>query len=240
MWYFINHLISPKKFLRLATISSPWLLSFFVLSLGYGLIAGFLLAPSDYLQGDAYRIIYLHVPAAFLSLTIYVIMAVAAFCGLIWQLNMAYLVMRESAVIGAAFTLLALVTGSLWGKPMWGTWWIWDARLTSELLLLFLYLGFLLLQSALKGRSQANKVLALIVLVGCLDIPIIHYSVYWWNTLHQGASIRLFAESSIDTRMLYPLFSMVLAFFIYYGYILFLRLRIRLLAMRERAIRDAR
>lgn len=232
MWYFINQLISPKKFIPLATILSPWLMGLFLITFSYGLVAGFILAPSDYLQGEAYRIIYLHVPAAFLSLTIYAIMAVAAFCGMIWRLNMAYLVMRESAPIGAAFTLLALITGSLWGKPMWGTWWLWDARLTSELILLFLYLGFLLFQSALVGRHNADKILSLIVLVGFLDIPIIHYSVYWWNTLHQGATIRLFAASSIDSRMLYPLLSMVLAFFIYYGYILFLRLRVKLLLIK--------
>lgn len=233
MRYFINQLISPSKFFRWAEILSPWLMLLFIITLSYGLVAGFIMAPSDYLQGDAYRIIYIHVPAAFLSLTVYAIMAVAAFCGMIWQLNMAYLVMRESAPIGAAFTLLALITGSLWGKPMWGTWWLWDARLTSELLLLFLYLGFLLLQSALEGRTQANKILSLVTLVGFLDIPIIHYSVYWWHTLHQGATIRLLGTSSIDSQMLYPLLSMVLAFFIYYGFILFLRLRVKLLTLRN-------
>lgn len=229
MWRFINHLISPKKFFRLATQLSPWLACAFFVALSYGLVAGFILAPSDYLQGEAYRIIYLHVPAAFLSLAIYAIMASAAFCGMIFRLNMAYLVMRESAPIGAAFTLLALITGSLWGKPMWGTWWIWDARLTSELILLFLYLSFLLFASALKRRPQADKLLSLIALVGFLDLPIIHYSVYWWNTLHQGATIRLFATSSIDAQMLYPLLSMIVAFFLYYGYVLFLRLRVVLL-----------
>ena len=231
MWFLVNQLISPKKCLHFVTRVSPWLFFLFLLTITYGFVAGFLLAPSDYLQGDAYRIIYIHVPAAFLSLFVYGVMAIAAFCGLSWRLNMAFLVMRESAVIGANFTFLALITGSLWGKPMWGTWWLWDARLTSELILFFLYVGFLLLQSALVRQREADKLLAIVTLVGFLDIPIIHYSVTWWNTLHQGPTVRLFAKSSIDVQMLYPLLAMIAAFVLYYGYILFLRLRVQLLEM---------
>jgi heme exporter protein C len=140
-------------------------------------------------------------------------------------------VIKHSALIGAGFTLLALITGSLWGKPMWGTWWIWDARLTSELILLFLYLGIMLFQSAIAQKRQGEKATAILVLVGFVDIPIIHYSVYWWNTLHQGATLKLFAPSAIHTSMLYPLLAMVAAFLFYYAIVLFLNLRYDLTAV---------
>src|SRR3990167_2972868 len=147
MWFLIKNLAAPKKFLHLAEKLSPWLLTLLFASLTYGLIGGLFYAPADYLQGDGFRIIYVHAPCAFLSLFIYAMMAISAVVGFIWQMKMAFLVIRHSAPIGACFTFLALVTGSLWGKPMWGTWWVWDARLTSELILLFLYLGIVLFQS---------------------------------------------------------------------------------------------
>jgi len=224
MWHLINHLVSPRKFFNLSNKIRPWLIALFIASFSYGIIGGLLIAPADYLQGDGFRIIYVHAPSAFLSLFIFAIMAGAAICGLVFHLKLAFLVIRHSASIGAIFTLLALITGSLWGKPMWGTYWIWDARLTSELILLFLYLGILLLQSALAQKQTGERAIAILILVGFIDIPIIHYSVYWWNTLHQGATLKLFSPSAIDASMLYPLLSMIIAFLAYYCIVLFMRM----------------
>jgi heme exporter protein C len=228
MWYLFNHLVSPKRFFQFANNMRPWLTLLFFLSFSYGLIGGLIFAPADYLQGDGFRIIYVHVPAAFLSLLIYGIMAGAAILGMTFRLKMAFSVIRHSAPIGAGFTLLALLTGSLWGKPMWGTWWIWDARLTSELILLFLYIGILLFQSAISQKKSGDKALAILILVGVIDIPIIHYSVYWWNTLHQGATLSVFTPSKIASSMLYPLIAMIIAFLTYYTLVLFLRINIEL------------
>lgn len=224
MWFLINHLISPKKFASLAKTLMPWLTGLFLLTFSYGLIGGLVFSPADYVQGDGFRILYVHAPCAFLSLFIYAVMAGAAIFGLVWRIRLAFHVMRHSASIGAGFTLLALITGSLWGKPMWGTWWIWDARLTSELILLFLYIGIMLFQSAMAQKQQGDRITAILVLVGFVDLPIIHYSVYWWNTLHQGATLKLFAPSTIDSSMLYPLLSMIAAFLLYYAIVLFMRL----------------
>lgn len=221
----INTFISPKKFFRVSRWLRPWLMCFFIMSLAAGLIGGLVLAPADAIQGDGFRIIYIHAPAAFLSLFIYAVMAGAAFSTLVWRLTLAPWVMKESASLGATFTALALITGSLWGKPMWGTWWLWDARLTSELVLFFLYAGYLLLQSALADRRNHERALAILVLVGSIDLPIIHYSVVWWNTLHQGATLNLFSHSSIAPRMKQPLLCMMLAFFLYYCLVLFKRLQ---------------
>lgn len=231
MWLLLNQLVSPKKFFRLSTNLFPWLIVAFVLLLTYGMIGGLVLAPADYIQGDGFRIIYVHVPCAFLSLFIYAVMAVAAVFSLVWRIKLAALVIRHSATIGALFTLLALITGSIWGKPMWGTWWIWDARLTSELILFFLYMGIIFFQSAIAEKPQGERALAILVLVGFVDIPIIHYSVYWWNTLHQGATLKLTSPSAIDTSMLYPLLAMIGAFLLYYAIVLFLRLRYELIAV---------
>jgi heme exporter protein C len=233
MWSFINSLLSPKKFFNLSNKILPWLTAFFILSLGYGLVGGLVFAPADYLQGDGFRIIYVHAPCAFLSLFIYTVMAMAAIAALVFRLKLAFLVIRHSAPIGAGFTLLALITGSLWGKPMWGTWWIWDARLTSELILLFLYIGTLLFQSALSQKRSGERAIAILILVGFIDIPIIHYSVYWWNTLHQGATLKLFARPAMDTSMLYPLLAMITAFLSYYAIVLFLRMSYELTAIHD-------
>lgn len=225
LWSILDRLISPKKFFSFINHLLPWLTVLFFITFSYGLIGGLFLAPADYLQGEGFRIIYVHVPCAFLSLFIYLVMASAAFAGLVWRLKLAFLVIKHSITLGAGFTFLALLTGSLWGKPMWGTWWIWDARLTSELILLFLYLGLLLFQSAIAQKQSGDRMVAILVLVGFIDIPIIHYSVYWWNTLHQGATLKFFAPSAIDTSMLYPLLAMISAFLLYYAIILFLRIR---------------
>lgn len=233
MWFLINRLVSPKKFFHLSNKILPWLSFFFLLFFSYGLIGGLVLAPADYLQGDGFRIIYVHAPCAFLSLFIYAIMAGAAFCGLVFRIRLAFMVIRHSASLGAVFTFLALLTGSLWGKPMWGTWWIWDARLTSELILLFLYIGIILFQSAIAKKRSGERAVAILILVGFLDIPIIHYSVNWWNTLHQGATLKVFAPSAIDASMQYPLLAMIVAFLLYYAMVLFLRMGHELVAIEE-------
>lgn len=231
MWHKITSLISPKIFYQFAGFLLPWLTALFLLTFSYGLIGGLIFAPADYQQGDGFRIIYVHVPCAFLSLFIYAVMAGAAFTELVWRIKMSALVIKHSAPIGAGFTFLALLTGSLWGKPMWGTWWIWDARLTSELILLFLYLGIILFQSAASQKRAGSRAVAILILVGFVDLPIIHYSVYWWNTLHQGSTLRLLSPSAIDNSMLYPLLAMITAFTLYYGIVLFMRLRYELTAV---------
>lgn len=228
MWHYINQIASPKKFYQLSNKLLPWLIALFTATVIYGIVGGLVYAPADYLQGDGFRIIYVHVPAAFLSLFIYAVMAGAAFSAIVWRITLAYSVIRHSAPIGATFTLIALITGSLWGKPMWGTWWIWDARLTSELILLFLYVGIMLFQSAISQKHSGGRALAILILVGAVDLPIIHYSVYWWNTLHQGATLKLFSPSAIDLSMLYPLLSMLIAFMSYYTIVLFQRMRYEL------------
>ncbi len=225
MWSFFHRLIAPKNFYRFSGQLMPWLAVSFVLTLIYGLWGGLVQAPADYLQGDGFRIIYVHAPAAFLSLAIYAAMAIAAFIGIVWRIKLAFLFIKHSATIGATFTLIALITGSLWGKPMWGTWWIWDARLTSELILFFIYLGTILFQQASMQKRNGERALAILVLVGFLDIPIIHYSVYWWNTLHQGATLKLTAPSAIDSSMMYPLLAMMVAFFCYFAMVVTMKMR---------------
>jgi heme exporter protein C len=195
----------------------------------WGLYGGLVQAPADYQQSDAFRIIYVHVPAAWMSLFIYVMMAIAGAIGIIWHVKMAEIVCVSSAPIGAMFTFLALATGSLWGKPMWGTWWVWDARLTSELILLFLYFGVMALYSAIEDKRMAARAVAILALVGLVNIPIIHYSVEWWNTLHQGPTVTKFDKPSMDTSMLIPLLVMAVAFKVYYFIALLLRMRVEIL-----------
>jgi heme exporter protein C len=183
-----------------------------LLLLGLGMSWGLAFAPADYQQGNGFRIIYVHVPAAAFSMGVYVAMAGAGAIGLIWRIKVAAMVARSCAPVGAAFTFLALATGSLWGKPMWGTWWVWDARLTSELILLFLYLGYLGLQEAIDDWDTATRAGAVLALVGLVNIPIIHYSVEWWYTLHQGATLFKLGRPSITPAMLRPLLVMMAAY----------------------------
>ena len=194
-----------------------------------GLYGGLVMAPADYQQGDSFRIIYIHVPAAWMSLFVYMVMAISGGIGLIWRIKLAEIIARSSAPIGASFTLLALVTGSIWGKPMWGTWWVWDARLTSELILLFLYLGYIALQSAFDDRRVAARAGAILALVGIVNIPIIHYSVEWWSTLHQGPTISKFDSPSISMSMLIPLLLMTVGFKLFFATTLLIRARSEIL-----------
>jgi heme exporter protein C len=233
MFLWFHKLGSPPHFYRIAGKWTPWLGGLFLILLVAGLYGGLVLAPPDYQQGESYRIIFIHVPAAWMSLFIYVTMA---FCGvviIVWRMKLAEVVLISSASIGASFTFLALVTGSLWGKPMWGTWWVWDARLTSELILLFLYLGVIGLHGAIEDKRVASRAVAILAIVGVVNIPIIHYSVEWWNSLHQGPTVTKFDKPSIHWSMLIPLLLMALAFQVYYVLALFQSCRVELLR-RER------
>lgn len=213
---FFHKTASPPYFYALADRFIPWLSWIFVLLLLAGLYGGLVLAPSDYQQGDSYRIIYIHVPAAWMSLFIYVLMAVMGAIALIWRMKLAEVMLIGSAPIGAGFTFIALVTGSLWGKPMWGTWWVWDARLTFELILLFQYLGVISLYGAVEDKRAAARFVSILALVGVVNVPIIHYSVEWWSTLHQGPTVTKMDKPSIHISMLVPLLLMALAFKFYY------------------------
>ncbi len=224
-----NQYASPQNFYNLSARLTPWFTWACIILLIAGLYAGLVLAPADYQQGDSFRIIYIHVPSAWMSLFVYVVMAVAGGIGLIWHVKIADVIARSSAALGASFTFLALATGSLWGKPMWGTWWVWDARLTSELILLFLYLGYIALQSAFDDRRVAARAGAILALVGLVNIPIIHFSVEWWSTLHQGPTITKFDAPSIHMSMLIPLLLMALAFKAFFISVLLIRARSEIL-----------
>ncbi len=233
MWTFLQQLSSPPYFYQLAGRLIPWLawpcLAFLISGLYYGLWV----APIDYQQGHSYRIMFVHVPAAWMSLFIYMVMAISGGIALIWHMKLAEVIAASSAPIGASFTFLALATGALWGKPMWGTWWAWDARLTSELILLFLYLGIIALNSAIEDKRTASRASAVLGLVGIINIPIIHYSVIWWNSLHQPPSITKFGAPSIHLSMLIPLLLMAVAFKFYYATVVLMRARCEILE-RER------
>lgn len=229
MMKFFYQLISPKFFYRYSEIALPWITAACLACLGYGLIAGLLFAPTDYQQGDGFRIIYVHVPSAFLSLSVYMVMASCAAIGLIWRVKLYFWLAKAAAPIGASFTFLALVTGAIWGKPMWGTWWVWDARLTSELVLLFLYLGFMSLNASIENPDRANKASGLLAIIGVINIPIIHFSVQWWNTLHQGATLSKFAKPSIHPDMLWPLLAMIAGFFLYFVAVLLLKTKTQII-----------
>ncbi len=233
MWQWFHRLGSPPHFYRLSGAMIPWLgWCCLGLMLG-GLYGGLVSAPPDYQQGESYRIIFIHVPSAWMSLFFYLVMAGAGAVGLIWRMKLADVIVASAAPIGAAFTFLALVTGSIWGKPMWGTWWVWDARLTSELILLFLYLGVISLRAAIEDPRSAGRACAVLALVGVVNIPIIHYSVEWWNTLHQGPTVTRFDAPAIHMSMLVPLLIMALAFKLYFLTNLLMRARCELLE-RER------
>ena len=220
---------SLMHFHALACKISPWLFALAALLLVTGLIDGLIIAPRDYQQGESFRIIYVHVPSAWLSMFVYLLIASAGAASLIWKVKLGDVIARAAAPLGASFTALALVTGSLWGKPMWGTWWVWDARLTSELLLLFLYLGYLALQSAIEDRRAGARAGAVLAIVGVVNIPIIHYSVEWWATLHQPATVTKLGAPSMATSMLIPLLIMTLAYQCLFFAILMVRTRCEIL-----------
>jgi len=232
-WTWFHRLASPPHVYRLATRFAPWLYAGAALCIAYGLVAGLFLAPQDYQQGDAFRIIYVHAPSAWLSLSAYTTMALAGAVALVWRIKIGYAVAAACAPIGASFTIGALITGSLWGRPMWGTYWAWDPRLTSELILLFLYFGVMSLRQAFDDPARGDRAAAVLGLVGVVNVPIIHYSVQWWNSLHQGATLAKWAKPSMPGSMLIPLLSVLLGFMLFFGAVLCTRLRAEVL-VRER------
>ena len=232
---FLKRLGAPQTFYRWSGALIPWLAGLTVLALLIGLYGGLILAPADYQQGESYRIIFIHVPAAWLSLFAYIVMAISAVLALIWRIKVAEIMVTMAAPLGASFTAIALATGMLWGKPMWGTYWVWDARLTSELLLLLIYLGIMALDSSITERRQASRACSLLALVGLVNIPIIHYSVVWWNTLHQGPILSDPTAPTVHTSMLIPLLVMAVAFKLYFITLLFLKTRSELLHRERQA-----
>jgi len=241
MWTWFYQLASPPHVYRMAARLSGGFLAAALVLIAYGTIAGLVFAPPDYQQGDAFRIVYVHAPAAWLSLNAYVVMAVAGAIGLIWRIKVAHAVSAASAPIGASFTLLALVTGSLWGRPMWGTFWAWDPRLTSELILLFLYVGVMSLRSAFEDAARGDRAAALLAIVGVVNVPIIHFSVVWWNSLHQGATVARFGKPAMVPSMLWPLLAMLAGFLCFYLAVLCMRVRGEVLRreLRARWVREA-
>ena len=235
MMQFIHKYGSPKYFYQWSKGWQRWLTVITLLLLGFGLYQGFFVAPTDYQQGESYRIIFIHVPAAWMSMFVYMAMAVSSIVALVWRIKVAEIVIGECAVIGATFTALALITGMLWGKPMWGTYWVWDARLTSELVLLFLYFGVIALHGAFEDPRTGAKAAAILAIVGIINIPIIKYSVEWWSTLHQPATVAKFDKPSMHISMLIPLLVMAFAFKTYFLALLFSRTRSEVLAREKNA-----
>ncbi len=226
---------SPASFYPLAGKLIPWFAVLSTVLLVAGLYIGFFVAPTDFQQGDAYRIIYIHVPAAWMAMFLYLLMAIYAGLGLAFNARLWSMMATAIATTGALFAFIALWTGALWGKPMWGTWWVWDARLTSTLILFFLYLGFLSLQGMIEDARRADRAGALLALVGAVNVPIIYFSVQWWNTLHQGASLRLGKRPSIAPIMLAALLIMIAACWMYSIMVTLMRVRCIILERERQA-----
>ena len=232
-WVWFYRLGSPLWFYQTTTRWLPWLGLLAFILLTTGLVWGLGFAPQDAKQGNSFRIIYMHVPASFLALAGYFLMATAGAIGLIWKIKLSYMVMKAAAPIGAALTFLALFTGAVWGKPTWGSYWVWDARITSMLILLFLYFGVLALQYAFHNEEASNKASAILALIGTVNIPIIYKSVDWWYTLHQPSTIKLTSAPSMHPDMFQPLLVMILGFYCFYIVALCLFTRVEILR-RER------
>ena len=230
MWKWLHPYANPEISYHFAGKLLPWCARLAAIFLIIGITWALLFAPADYQQGDTFRIFYLHVPAAMLSMGIYLGMAIAALSSLVWQLKLADASAAAMAPIGATFTFIALVTGAAWGKPMWGTWWIWDARLTSELILLFLYLGVMALHNAFEDKSLAGKAAGILALVGVINLPIIKYSVEWWNTLHQGATVSKLGQPSMTADMFWPFLICFIGFAFLVTTLICLRFRTEILA----------
>src|SRR5580704_17203957 len=231
-----SDLANPTRFLKIANRTIPWLSGATVLAFGFALDRA-MIAPDDYQPGATVKIMYLHVPSAWLGMLCWGLMSVAALGTLVWRHPLADVTAKAAAPIGAAFTLLCLVTGSLWGRPEWGTYWVWDARLTSELLLFLLYLGVIALWRTVDDPSRAARAVAILTLVGIIDLPIIKFSVDWWNTLHQGASVFRVGGPTIDSSILIPLFIMAAAFTLLFFTLHLAAMRNEILRRRVRTLR---
>lgn len=231
----LHKFANPGRYQRLARTLTPWFAALTILLLPLGLIWGLVFAPADYQQGESVRIMYVHVPAAWMALFTYCVLAVVSLVALVWGHLLGHLIARAIAPVGAAFTFLALLTGALWGKPMWGAWWVWDARLTSVLVLLFLYLGHIALTHAFDDQTRGAKSAAILALIGLVNIPIIKFSVDWWNTLHQPASVIRLDGPTIDRSMLIPLLITILGYMVFFGWVALLRTRREIIAAKLRA-----
>lgn len=234
MWTFFHKLGSPKWFYDISGKWLPWFAVVSVLLLVFGSVWALAFAPADYQQGNSFRIIYIHVPSAILAQSCFMMMAIAGAIGLIWKMKLADMFVKAAAPVGASFTFMALLTGAVWGKPTWGTWWVWDARLTSMLILLFLYFGIMALQSAIEDAATAAKASAVLALVGMVNIPIIKYSVEWWNTLHQPATFTLTEKPAMPAEMWVPLLVMVIGFYCFFTTVILLRTRNEILERERR------
>ncbi len=232
----MHRFASPTRFMRYSASILPWAAWTTAALIAIGLYLALFVAPPDYQQGESVRIMFVHVPSAWMALFVYTGMAVASAMALIWRHPLSDIAARASAPIGACFTFMALVTGSLWGKPMWGTWWVWDARLTSMLVLLFLYLGYMALADAFDDPARGAKAAAILALVGFVNVPIIKYSVDWWNTLHQPASVVKMSGPAIHISMLAPLLIMALGFTGFYIAVLIMRMRTEIVTAKLRTL----
>tara|TARA_Y100000590_G_scaffold468674_2_gene652502 strand:- start:12878 stop:13597 length:720 start_codon:yes stop_codon:yes gene_type:complete len=232
----INYFANPSRFLKMTEKLLPWLVRLTILFFIVGIYFGLFYSPADYQQGDTVRIMYVHVPAAWMALACYVFIATMGALSLVYKHPLAGLAAKSAAPIGASFTIIVIITGSLWGKPIWGAWWVWDARLSSVLVLFFLYLGHIALSYSFENPSRGNKASAILALVGLVNIPIIKFSVDWWNTLHQPASITRFDAPAIDPSMLIPLIIMALAFFLYFITVLLVRIKSELTSQKIKSL----
>lgn len=233
-WQWFHRLGSPKWFYQNTRSWPKYLGLIAVLMIAGGAFVGLTISPMDAKQGNSFRIIYMHVPAAVLAMAGYYVMAISGAIGLIWRTKLSFIVMKCAAPIGAALTFVALFTGAVWGKPTWGTWWVWDARITSMTVLLLLYLGMVALQEAYKQQEMADKIGAILALVGMVNIPIIYKSVDWWFTLHQPATLKLTEESSMAASMAYPLIVCIFGFYFFYAWVLMLRTRLEILKREQK------
>lgn len=233
MWLWFHKLSSPPYAYRAASALRPWLFWPAVAFMAISLYGGLWLAPPDYQQKDAFRIIYVHMPGASMATMVYVVMAVAAAIGLIWNMKLAHAVAAACAPLGASFTALTIAVGSIYGKPMWGTWWQWEPRLTSVVVLLFFYLGYMALRASFDDTQRADRASAILAIVGAVNVPIVKYSVVWWSGLHQPATISKMSSPSITWNMAWPMLLMLLAFVLYFAAVMCDRVRVEILR-RER------
>jgi len=234
MWKWFHQLGSPRSFYRISSTLLPWFWTAATVLLSIGAVWALVFVPEDYQQGNSVRIMYIHVPAAIVAQSAYGMMAIAGGVYLVWRIKLADIAMQCAAPIGASITFLALVTGSIWGKPTWGTWWVWDARLTSTLVLFFLYLGVMALRAAMENRESSGRATAVLALVGLVNLPIIKYSVDWWFTLHQSSSFSLTKKPTMPAEMWIPLLVMVIGYYLFFFSLWMMRMRIEVIRREHR------